>query len=522
MADFQASRAVRWTVWSLFTLLSAALPLLISGAARACRRARAHAGPIARRAPARPRLRSAASKQPDGSLGYSSAAVMFAAETTKLLVMLALLALLGRGRSGYDALPVHEHALPVHEHAAPAPAAPSAPARPPWTRCGWPLWSAWAQDASWFAVPAALYAADNLLAFTILQLVSPAVLTLLWNLKILWAAALWRLLLRRRLSSLRVAALVLLVVGVVVSQASRLVGAHASAREGDAYVRGVALIVAATLIAALAAATTELGMKWRGPEGARVFLRQNAFLYAWGATWTLGTLAVRDPAVLARDALFAGWTPLVWAVLCAQVAVGVAAATVFRWLDNLQALYGHSVAMLLVTLASMVLFSFEAGLLYWCGFLVCLVSMWLYHQRGDADEEAREAVAVASAGAADAAAFRLSGPLRAVSKGGDELDDRRADAASPGRSPPRRTDGGVDGPGAALTAATGPRELELTARRHRAPSPPPEPARGRSLSTNAMGPTRGSERVRGVGRGVPAAAVPHHHHRHNPVPDHVP
>ena len=73
-----------------------------------------------------------------------------------------------------------------------------------------------------YAVPAFLYMVDNNLAFIILEYIDPATLSLVWNVKILQTAFLFRFFLGRRMTVLRWCSVLMLFFGIVGSQSSKI------------------------------------------------------------------------------------------------------------------------------------------------------------------------------------------------------------------------------------------------------------------------------------------------------------
>ncbi len=56
-----------------------------------------------------------------------------------------------------------------------------------------------------------------------------------------------------------------------------------------------------------------------------------------------------------------------------------ARAAIFKFIDNIMALYSHVAAMMLVVLCSVMFLGFTLTTTFVCGFAVCIISLFLYH-----------------------------------------------------------------------------------------------------------------------------------------------
>jgi hypothetical protein len=55
------------------------------------------------------------------------------------------------------------------------------------------------------------------------------------------------------------------------------------------------------------------------------------------------------------------------------------ASGILKFLDNIVALYAHVGGMVLVVFVSLLFLEFQLTLTFLCGFVVCVVSLYLYH-----------------------------------------------------------------------------------------------------------------------------------------------
>ena len=52
---------------------------------------------------------------------------------------------------------------------------------------------------------------------------------------------------------------------------------------------------------------------------------------------------------------------------------------IFKYIDNIMALYAHVSAMMIVVVCSALFFRFTISATFVCGFLVCIISLFLYN-----------------------------------------------------------------------------------------------------------------------------------------------
>ncbi|OQS02426.1 hypothetical protein THRCLA_05200 [Thraustotheca clavata] len=234
---------------------------------------------------------------------------------------------------------------------------------PPQFRSNQRYWIGW-KETMYFAAPALLYTLDNNLAFVILRFIDPATLSILWNLKILTTAALFRFVLRHRLGELQVIALILLVLGVITSQ-SRHTMHH-----------GVVVdhTVGCT-ISSFGGIMSEYALK-KNPEMS--FFIQNAYMYIFGIIFN-GIGVISNYSTIASSGFFNGYNSWTWLVVFIQALAGLMMGFIFKYLDNIVCVYTHVIAMMLTTIISILFFAFELTLEFACGFGVCIISMYLYH-----------------------------------------------------------------------------------------------------------------------------------------------
>lgn len=237
-----------------------------------------------------------------------------------------------------------------------------------------------------YGIPGLVYLIDDNLQYGIYLYLRPSEATLWANVRILTTAAIFRVLIRRRLSHWQWSSLVILTAGLVLAQSGQIDSvattedadangtvpppppplrlvladgertqlAHYSAKhgrlsdtsvqtaDGDAQVRrgffglnlGHALILVVALIGSFGNVFGERLLKRDLEDSLHV---QNAKLYAWGVLLNLVAFfwygRANDDIVF--GSLFQGWTPAVVVICLCQAAIGLCISLMFKYIDNL-------------------------------------------------------------------------------------------------------------------------------------------------------------------------------------------
>ncbi|GMF13901.1 unnamed protein product [Phytophthora lilii] len=228
----------------------------------------------------------------------------------------------------------------------------------------------------YFAVPALLNALESNLNYVVLRYLDAATVSILWNLKILLTAVLFRYVLKHALSELHKLAIVLLVLGVLTSQSGRLGQMDSEKQENAHLTLGLSLALVGVTLSSCASVFAEWTLK---RQSACPFLWQSVLMYSFGVVFNAFGLVLVDGRLLLSQDFFhgySGWTVLVVVV---NSVGGIFMACILKYLDNIACVYSHSIAMMLTTLLSMVFFAFSPSLEFACGLSVVVISMYLYH-----------------------------------------------------------------------------------------------------------------------------------------------
>jgi len=272
-----------------------------------------------------------------------------------------------------------------------------------------------------FAVPALLYAIDNNLTYVILQHLDAATVAVVWNLKILTTALLYRYLLRRRIRNLQWIAIWLLLFGIVTTQSHRLrrgdppvceegvavdydeatmtmtmtddresdvedaEAANDAANDNDndrSYLVGMVLILVAVTLSSMAGICCEYIFK-RRPRMS--YVHQNAYFCAYGMLFNGITLLAESTGDYDDDdshshspRWFEGYSSINLLLVANSTATGLLVGFMFKALDNIAVVFAHAESMILTALFSVVVFGFSLGVEFACGVGVSVVALYLY------------------------------------------------------------------------------------------------------------------------------------------------
>ena len=249
-----------------------------------------------------------------------------------------------------------------------------------------------------FAVPSALYAVDNNLVYLILARIDAATFAVLWNVKIIEVAILFRVVLGQRLPRVRWAAALLLFLGVVASQSERVdfnlgnykhghavasVAAPPGTSTGATFLIGILLLFGATTLSALAGIFTELVFKRGSPSGAHFFVQQLQFT-AWavvvnGALLIVRTVLSATATATATPQLFDNFNRWVWLSIVVNSLQGLVTALLLKYADNMANVFVQAGAMIFTAAASTLFFGHTTTLAFAVGIAVCCVAIYLYN-----------------------------------------------------------------------------------------------------------------------------------------------
>ncbi|XP_035657953.1 probable UDP-sugar transporter protein SLC35A4 [Branchiostoma floridae] len=307
----------------------------------------------------------------DGKIPFNSASVVLMIELTKLLFSLTMRRLelgirVGSGRLG---LPKVKYWVP-------------------------------------FSVPALLYCINNNIVVHIQLYMDPASFQVLSNLKIAATAVLYRMVMQRplnlqtcslpealdvvppcsnrRLSWIQWSALALLTIAGISNSYGGLMNAgtvdeYDTSSKVHVTMWGLVLVLTYCAISGTSGVYTEFILKRQPQLSLHV---QNILLYIFGAVLNLFVFLGSSWSSTDGTAdFFAGYTVITWVIILTQAGNGLIISAVMKHASNITRLFIISCAMLVTTVASMVLFSLELNLYFCFSFVLVIVAMVLYHRK---------------------------------------------------------------------------------------------------------------------------------------------
>ncbi|GAA6001066.1 hypothetical protein JCM10207_007397 [Rhodosporidiobolus poonsookiae] len=233
------------------------------------------------------------------------------------------------------------------------------------------------------SIPACLYVIQNNLQFVAASNLDVPTFQVTYNLKILTTALFSVLLLRRRLSVKKWAALLFLAAGVGVVQLQSSGGSSHADHNMDKFT-GLLAVFCACMTSGLAGVYFEMVLKgskadlWIRNVQLSFFSLVPALcaVFAPGLSLTGGP-AKPDP--MAGQPIFANFGGWAWAVVLIQVFGGLVTALVIRYSDNIMKGFATSLAIVLSFCAGIILFDFQVTLSFLVGTAMVVASTYLYN-----------------------------------------------------------------------------------------------------------------------------------------------
>ncbi|KAJ3277231.1 hypothetical protein HK104_003524 [Borealophlyctis nickersoniae] len=265
-------------------------------------------------------------------------------------------------------------------------------------------------------IPSAIYAVQNNLLYTALSNLDAATYQVTYQIKILTTALFSVLLLRRQLSKLKWAALLLLLVGVAMVQlqspgdgkggAGSIVaagvtsngvvsrnltdtaagggaGAHPALERGLGHRRkgggqnrwiGLAAVIISAISSGFAGCYFEAMLK---SSDTNMWIR-NIQLGLFGTAFSVLPVLSADLQKVIKDGFFSGYTPLTWVVIFNQAIGGLLVSLVVKYADNILKGFATSLSIVLSSVISAIWMNFIPSGGFVVGSGIVLVAVYLY------------------------------------------------------------------------------------------------------------------------------------------------
>ncbi|KAK4058589.1 hypothetical protein OIO90_000033 [Microbotryomycetes sp. JL221] len=240
------------------------------------------------------------------------------------------------------------------------------------------------------AIPACLYVVQNNLQFVAASNLDVPTFQVTYNLKILTTALFSVILLRRRLSTKKWAALFCLAAGVAIVQlqSTKATGGNShkqTTHEMDRF-KGLAAVAMACMTSGLAGVYFEMVLKgskadlWVRNIQLSFFSLLPALVPVFLPNLTLFGGGGNKTSTVERQPIFAHFGFWAWAVVSVQVFGGLITALVIKYSDNIMKGFATSLAIILSFCAGVILFDFQVTTSFLVGTVVVVGATYLYNQ----------------------------------------------------------------------------------------------------------------------------------------------
>lgn len=226
------------------------------------------------------------------------------------------------------------------------------------------------EEVKVYPIPAVLYLIKNILQYYIFLFVDAPSYQILKNLNIITTGVLYKLLLKRRLTTIQWAAYALLALGCTTAQLN-----SSSEHVLQTPFQGWAMAIVMALLSGFAGVYTEVIIKRRPSRNINV---QNFWLYLFGIIFNAFAIFTHDLDTIMDKGFFHGYTAITVCMITNHALSGIAVSMVMKYADNIVKVYSTSVAMLLTAVISMMLFSFKLTLPFVLGSLVVSIAVFLH------------------------------------------------------------------------------------------------------------------------------------------------
>jgi UDP-sugar transporter A1/2/3 len=180
-----------------------------------------------------------------------------------------------------------------------------------------------ANDVGWLAVPAAIYAANNLIVFQAIKSTPLSSFGVIRETMLIWNALIWTATFRQSISATRWLAIFGIFLGCSMNQIPKMLN--------DEFSVGVLWSCLLAFTNAAGAVANEYAMKQKAQLDINI---QNAIVYALCASFVLIGIAIFNKgSVQSVDAFFTGFVPECWTVIVLQAFTGLAVSRILKYVE---------------------------------------------------------------------------------------------------------------------------------------------------------------------------------------------
>lgn len=226
------------------------------------------------------------------------------------------------------------------------------------------------------SVPSFLYTVQNNLLYFALTNLDAATYQVCYQMKILTTAVFSMVMLQRKFSPKKWAALILLTVGVSVVQISGISDGSKTDTEKHNQFIGLVAVLCAACTSGFSGVYFEKILK-----GAKTSLwLRNVQMGIPSVVIAFITIYAKDSTAVAKQGFLGGYTPLVWTVVTVQAVGGLIVAVVVKYADNVLKVFATSFSIVVSCILSAIFFDFHASFAFLVGASMVVIATVLYSQ----------------------------------------------------------------------------------------------------------------------------------------------
>jgi len=227
-------------------------------------------------------------------------------------------------------------------------------------------------DVAWLAVPAGIYALNNLLVFQAIKSTPLSTFGVIRETMLVWNALIWTATFRQSISAVRWMAIGGIFLGCCANQIPKMLN--------DEFTPGIFWALLLAFSNAAGAVANEYAMKQRAALDINL---QNCILYTLCGTFVFIGLAICEPAtVQSTSSFFSGFVPECWQVIILQVFTGLAVSRILKYVEAVTKTIVAAIRGPGVIFFGAILFHTFLGISEVLATLVVCVSCWVYLRQG--------------------------------------------------------------------------------------------------------------------------------------------
>jgi len=225
---------------------------------------------------------------------------------------------------------------------------------------------------SLFAIPGMIYAIQNCLIFYALVYLEAPTFQVFASVKIVTTALLFRLILQRVLTTVQWVALFQLFASMIITKLGALVSSS-SQNEASNLTIGASILFCNSWLSAFSGITNEWLVKHQ--DSRAPLMMKSIQLYSWGAIINLVGLMMTDSNMITS---FGKISPLVWAIIINNAAVGLSVALIMKYADNIVKCFSTAAAVFISAVLSSMFLNFKLDIAFIAGLFVYSTAFFLY------------------------------------------------------------------------------------------------------------------------------------------------